>query len=176
MCGSKSTSNIQICSGVIEKDQDRQEGCDDHSAVSSEQREEALRSNFISRCTGSQGSGQRTRVSAGIAKELIVSEKATTILYLQEKCEKITEALVEACQATRIEDLVIIETLDGVKNILGSSFLAEMGELSNFKSYNSLIAYMGLDPSTHQSGKHVGPSKISKRFFLTLPRISGHTG
>jgi hypothetical protein len=34
--------------------------------------------------------------SAGIAKELIVSEKATTILYLQEKCEKITEALVDA--------------------------------------------------------------------------------
>jgi transposase len=83
---------------------------------------------------------------------------------------------VDVCEATRIEDLEIIKTLDGVKNILGSSFLAEMGELSNFKSYNSLIAYMGLDPSTHQSGKHVGPSKISKRFFLTLPRISGHTG
>jgi transposase len=85
--------------------------------------------------------------SAGTAKELIVSEKATTILYLQEKCEKITEALVDACEATRIEDLEIIKTLDGVKNILGSSFLAEMGELFNFKSYKSLIATWG---SIHQ--------------------------
>jgi transposase len=40
---------------------------------------------------------KRSVASAGVAKELIVSEKATTILYLEEKCEKITEALVEAC-------------------------------------------------------------------------------
>jgi transposase len=110
--------------------------------------------------------------SAGTAKELIVSEKATTILYLQEKCEKIIEALVDACEATRIEDLKIIKTLDGVKDITGSTFLAEMGELSNFKSYKSLIAYMGLDPSTHQSGKHVGPSKISKLGNRHMRRIS----
>jgi transposase len=115
---------------------------------------------------------KRSVASAGTAKELIVSEKATTILYLQEKCEKITEALMDACEATRIEDLEIIKTLDGVKNILGSSFLAEMGELSNFKSYKSLIAYMGLDPSTRQSGKHVGPSKISKRGNRHMRRIS----
>ena len=36
----------------------------------------------------------------------------------QEKCEKITEALVEACQATQIEDLEIMKTLYGMKNIL----------------------------------------------------------
>ncbi len=114
---------------------------------------------------------KRSVGSAGRAKELIVSEKATTILYLQEKCEKITEALVEACQAMRIEDLEIIKTLDGVKNITGCSFLAEIGELSNFKSYKSLIAFMGLDPSTHQSGNHVGPSKISKRGNRHLRRV-----
>jgi transposase len=31
---------------------------------------------------------------------------------------------------------------------------------------------MGLDPSTHQSGKHVGPSKISKRGNRHMRRIS----
>src|SRR5664279_1613709 len=76
---------------------------------------------------------KRSVASAGTAKELIACEKATTILYLQEKCEKITDALVEACEATRIEDLEIMKTLDGVQNILGCSFLAEMGELSSFK-------------------------------------------
>ena len=54
---------------------------------------------------------------------------------------------MDVCEATRIEDLEIIKTLDGVKNILGSSFLAEMGELFNFKSYKSLIATWG---SIHQ--------------------------
>jgi transposase len=114
---------------------------------------------------------KRSVASAGVAKELIVSEKATTILYLEEKCEKITEALIEACQAMRIEDLEIMKTLDGVKDITGSTFLAEMGELSNFKSYKSLIAFMGLDPSTNQSGQRVGPSKISKRGNRHLRRV-----
>ena len=114
---------------------------------------------------------KRSVASAGVAKELIVSEKATTILYLEEKCEKITEALVEACQAMRIDDLEIMKSLDGVKDITGSTFLAEMGELSNFKSYKSLIAFMGLDPSTHQSGKHVGQSKVSKRGNRHLRRV-----
>jgi transposase len=63
-------------------------------------------------------------------------------------------------------------TLDGVKNILGCRFMAAMGELSNFKSYKSLIAYMGFDPSTNQSGKHVGPSKISKRGNRHMKRIT----
>jgi transposase len=114
---------------------------------------------------------KRSVASAGVAKELIVSEKATTILYLEEKCEKITEALVEACQAMRIEDLEIMKTLDGVKDITGSTFLAEMAALSNYKSYKSLIAFMGLDPSTNQSGQRVGPSKISKRGNRHLRRV-----
>ena len=43
--------------------------------------------------------------------------------------------------------------------------------MSNYKSYKSLIAFMGLDPSTNQSGKHVGPSKISKRGNGHLRRV-----
>lgn len=118
-----------------------------------------------------KNAASRSVASAGVAKELIVAEKATTILYLEERCEKITEALIEACQAMRIEDLEIIKTLDGVENVTGCSFLAEMGALSKFKSYKSLIAFMGLDPSTNQSGQHVGPSKISKRGNRHLRRI-----
>jgi transposase len=71
----------------------------------------------------------------------------------------------------RIEDLEIIKSIDGVKDITGCSFLAEMGDLSNYKSYKSLIAFMGLDPSTNQSGQHVGPSKISKRGNRHMRRV-----
>jgi len=109
--------------------------------------------------------------SAGIAKELIVSEKVSTILYLQEKCEKITEALVEACEALWIEELEIMKSLDGVKNITGATFLAEMGDISKFKSYKSVIAFAGLDPSINQSGKYEGQSRISKRGNRHLRRV-----
>jgi transposase len=114
---------------------------------------------------------RRSVASAGVAKELILSEKVSTVLYLQDKCEKITDALVEACEALRIEDFEIIKSLDGVDNITGSSFLAELGDLSNFKSYKSLIAFAGLDPSIDQSGQHDGPSRISKRGNRHLRRI-----
>jgi hypothetical protein len=42
-------------------------------------------------------------------------------------------------------------------------FLAEVGEVKNFTSSKKLIAFAGLDPSIHQSGKFLGSSKLSKR-------------
>jgi transposase len=35
-------------------------------------------------------------------------------------------------------------------------FLAETGQVGNDGSHKKLIAYMGLDPSLHQSGKFIG--------------------
>jgi len=109
--------------------------------------------------------------SAGVAKELILSEKVSTVLYLKEKCEKITEALIESCEALKIEDLDIIRSVDGVDDITGSTFLAELGDLSNFGSYKHVIAFAGLDPSINQSGHHEGKSRISKRGNRHLRRI-----
>ena len=47
--------------------------------------------------------------------------------------------------------------------ITAAPFLAEMGEVKNYSSHKKLIAYAGLDPSVHESGKFVGMSKLSKR-------------
>jgi transposase len=113
----------------------------------------------------------RSVATAGVAKELILSEKVSTVLYLQEKCEKITEALIENCEALKIEDLDIIKSIDGVNDITGSTFLAELGDLSNFGSYKHVIAFAGLDPSINQSGQHEGTSRISKRGNRHLRRI-----
>lgn len=109
--------------------------------------------------------------SAGVAKEMILSEKVATVLYLQGKQERITEALVEACEALRIEDLEIIKSLDGVGNITGATFLAELGDISKFTSYKHVVAFAGLDPSIYQSGQHEGHGRISKRGNRHLRRI-----
>lgn len=109
--------------------------------------------------------------SAGVAKELILSEKVSTVLYLQEKSDRITEALIESCESLRIEDLDIIRSIDGVDDITGATFLAELGDLSNFGSYKHVIAFAGLDPSIHQSGQYEGISRISKRGNRHLRRI-----
>jgi transposase len=105
------------------------------------------------------------------AKELILSEKISTLLYLQEKKERITEVLIETCESLRIEELEIIKSLDGVSDITGTSFLAEIGDIKNFTSYKHIIAFAGLDPSIHQSGHYEGRSTISKRGNRHLRRI-----
>ena len=57
----------------------------------------------------------------------------------------------------------ILESIKGVGPKTAVPFLAEMGEVKNFTSYKKLIAFAGLDPSVHQSGKFMGASKLSKR-------------
>jgi len=109
--------------------------------------------------------------SSGAAKELILSEKISTLLYLQKKNERITEVLIETCESLMIEELDIIRSIDGVNDITGSTFLAEIGDINNFTSYKHLIAFAGLDPSIHQSGQYVGRSTISKRGNRHLRRI-----
>ncbi len=109
--------------------------------------------------------------SSGAAKELILSEKISTLLYLQDKKERITEVLIETCGSLRIEELEIIKSIDGVNDITGTSFLAEIGDIKNFKSYKHIIAFAGLDPSIHQSGQYEGRSTISKRGNRHLRRI-----
>jgi transposase len=114
---------------------------------------------------------KRSVGSAGVAKELILSEKVATVLYLQDKQDKITDALLESCEAMRIEDLEIIKSVDGVGDITGATFLAEVGDISNFKSYKSIIAFAGLDPSIYQSGQQVVQGGISKRGNRHLRRV-----
>lgn len=109
--------------------------------------------------------------SSGAAKELILSEKISTLLYLQEKNERITDILIETCESLRIEELDIIRSIDGVNDITGSTFLAEIGDINNFTSYKHIIAFAGLDPSIHQSGQYEGRSTISKRGNRHLRRI-----
>jgi transposase len=97
------------------------------------------------------------------AKEIIVRGKIATLLHLQERLEEVTKLLTDLCKATRLEDLKIPESIKGVGPKTAVPFLAEMGEVKNFASHKKLIAFAGLDPSVHQSGKFMGASKLSKR-------------
>lgn len=106
---------------------------------------------------------QTSVATDSIAKELILPEKFTTLEHLMKQRERITEALVETCQAMMIRDIEIITSIGGISDTTASAFLAEVGNYRAFPSYKHLIAFAGLDPSIHQSGKFEGRSKISKR-------------
>ncbi len=82
-----------------------------------------------------------------------------------------SQLLAELCQASRLEDFKILQSIKGVGPNTAASFLAEMGKVENFSSYKQLVAFAGLDPSLYQSEKFVGQSKISKRGDRHLRRV-----
>jgi transposase len=106
---------------------------------------------------------QRSVATVSPAKEIILRGKTATLLHLQERLDEVTKLLTDLCKATRLEDLKILESIKGVGPKTAVPFLAEMGEVKNFSSHKKLIAFAGMDPSVHQSGKFIGMSKLSKR-------------
>jgi transposase len=48
-----------------------------------------------------------------------------------------------------------ITTIPGIKNRMGAMILAEIGDFSRFDNPDQILAYAGLSPTTHQSGKLV---------------------
>jgi transposase len=109
--------------------------------------------------------------SVSAAKEVILPEKISTLFHLIEKQEKITKALSELCKSTRVEDLEIITSIKGISDKTGATFLAEIGRFHDFHSPKKIIAFAGIDPTIHPSGKFEGVSKISKRGNRHLRRV-----
>ena len=57
-----------------------------------------------------------------------------------------------------------ITTCPGVGKVLGGVILGEIGDISHFSEPKKLVAFVGIDPSVHQSGEFSGTqNKMSKR-------------
>lgn len=56
-----------------------------------------------------------------------------------------------------------IFSIPGVGQSTGATILAEIGDISRFKSSVKLVAFAGLDPKLKESGKYQGRTPISKR-------------
>jgi transposase len=105
------------------------------------------------------------------AKELLLPGKIETLLFLQQRLDELTTLMVRLCKTMAEEDLKIITSIDGINTKTAAPFIAELGDWSNYQSYKKLIAFAGIDPSIHQSGKFQGGSRLSKRGNRHLRRI-----
>lgn len=57
-----------------------------------------------------------------------------------------------------------IMTIPGIKYTTGAAIVSEIGDINNFKSSDSLVAFAGLDPSVYESGDFSSNrNKMSKR-------------
>jgi transposase len=72
---------------------------------------------------------------------------------------------------SRGNDLRYLDSIPGVSPLLAACILAELRPLSRFTRIEQVVAYAGLDPSVHQSGKApVRYGRLSKRGSPVLRR------
>jgi len=110
--------------------------------------------------------------TTSMAKEFVVSQKASMLLYMGEKMQELSDAMNELCASLLQQEIDIMTSVKGIGQTTASEFLGEIGgDISKFDSAKKVIAFAGLDPSVHQSGKHVGHSRISKRGSRYLRRV-----
>lgn len=110
--------------------------------------------------------------TATMAKEFVVSQKASMILYMDEKMQEISEAMSGLCESLLQQEVRIMTSVKGIGEITAAEFLSEIGgDIAKFDSAKKIIAFAGMDPSVHQSGKYVGQSSLSKRGNRYLRRV-----
>jgi transposase len=72
------------------------------------------------------------------------------IQHTQYEIDLLDKKIKEALMATNTPLL----TISGISYVLASIILSEIGNIKNFSNSGKLLAFAGLEPSTHQSGSY----------------------
>jgi len=133
-----------------------------------------------------KGRGNRPRVtvkalmdaatsSVGVAspaKELTLRHEASLLMHVEEQMKETTKVLMNTLNERMKQDTDILCSMKGIGENTAMNFLIEMGgAVEIYENDKKLIAASGLDPSTYESGKYAGKSRISKRGNRHLRRV-----
>lgn len=71
-----------------------------------------------------------------------------------------------------LADVELLCSIPGIAEFNAAVILAEIGDFSNFRKAKQLVAFFGLEPSVHQSGKYIGKNnQLSKRGSKFMRRV-----
>lgn len=91
------------------------------------------------------------------------------VLAGQEQLRQLENAIEETALA--LPEVELLKTIPGVGDKLAAALAAEIGNAAQFEDPKQLVAYAGLDPGVHSSGKFTASSsRISKRGSKRLRR------
>jgi transposase len=106
------------------------------------------------------------------AKELTLKQEASLLMHVEEQMKEAKKLLMSLLNERMKEDTDILCSMKGIGENTAMNFLIEMGgDIKIYENDKKLIAASGLDPSTYQSGKYEGKSRISKRGNRHLRRV-----
>ena len=105
-------------------------------------------------------------------KEIILKQKASLLIQLEEHLQELTDILIELCQGKIQGEMDILTSMKGIGEKSAVNFLIEIGgDMKQFENHKKVIAMAGLDPALYQSGKIDRKGKISKRGDRHLRRV-----
>jgi len=97
------------------------------------------------------------------AQRIVFQDYVRAITYLMERLQQIEQELQEHVKVWRLAPLVAAyQALRGVQFHVAVTIAAELGELTRFDKPRQLMAYVGLHPSEHSSGKARRQGGIAK--------------
>jgi transposase len=123
----------------------------------------------------------RNRLEAaeqGVSHPELVASLKRHIELLEQEQEALKEKLQDQLKDTQAEQLRLLQSIPGIGLHSASLLLAEVGDALRFRSARSLVAFAGLTPLVHESGKSRSYSAISRmgsahlRRILYMPAIS----
>lgn len=82
----------------------------------------------------------------------LVKDSAKKIIELQTRDDELTKALLSHENEIHKTEMEILCSIPGIGDTTAAHFLAEIEDISNFDTYQKLIAYAGTDPSISESG------------------------
>lgn len=92
------------------------------------------------------------------------------IILYQHELDDTVEKMVH--YSSKYSLYYLLMSIPCIKENLASRFVAELGDISRFKNYKSIIAYVGIDPIIYQSGinqgLHLNISKKGNKHLRTI--------
>ena len=110
--------------------------------------------------------------TSSATKEIILKQKASLLIQLEEHLQELTDILIELCRGKIQDEMEILTSMKGIGEKSAVNFLIEVGgDMKQFENHKKVIAMAGLDPALYQSGKIDRKGKISKRGNRHLRRV-----
>lgn len=95
------------------------------------------------------------------ARSLVVRTLALHLLDLRARLAELEAAIAQVVKDD--DDAQRLQAIPGIGPQNAATIRAELGDVSRFSSVDQVIAYAGLDPRTHESGRRAGQKRLSKR-------------
>ncbi len=96
-------------------------------------------------------------------QQFVYEEYKQRIHDLMDRCDRLDEVLKQAVSGWVLAPLVhALQALRGVKLTAAVTLVAEIGDLHRFDSPKQLMAWLGLVPAEHSSGKRIKRGEITR--------------